>query len=269
MSTDLSNIKEVRAVRRALLLVDAMGKHGWMTPTELARETQVDRGTIYRLLVSLIRAGYVIRRPQDNKFFLSRKMLNLSRGFLAEDRESLVLSSVLAKLTDKIRWPSDYAMILAGQLTIMESSHHLTAMTFFRSLVGQTRPIFRTSLGKAIISGMSAQDREVLLGEIINCGGEDAEDLKKPGLVDSILEDFNERGFALSFESGAADIAAIALPVRRCEKIVGAVNVVIFKRAFNLRQVEESYLEPLRNCVYELESEFERLAKEDESRRQS
>lgn len=257
MAKELGQFKEVRSVSRALALVDTMGSLGWLTPSELAKETGIDRGTVYRLLASLIRAGYVVRREQDGKFFLSSKMRYLSRGILAEDTDSMLVSQALARLTSKIRWPSDYGTISGGMLKIVDSSHHLTSMTFFRNVVGRVRPILRTALGKAIVAGMDEEERKSLISEIKQSSEENKKDINKTGKLEWILSDFQRRGYALSLEETTPRICAIALPVYRLGKVAGAVNIIIFRSAFNLDTVEKEFLMPLKKCVSEIQFAFE------------
>ncbi|WP_164662291.1 IclR family transcriptional regulator C-terminal domain-containing protein [Tropicibacter sp. Alg240-R139] len=257
MTKKFQPVKEVRAVNRALALLDAMGESGWMTPTDMANATSIDRSTIYRLLVSLVNCGYVVRREQDGRFFLSKKIRYISRSILVEDDESLLVSPALARLTKHIYWPSDYGTVSGGQLTIVDSSHHHTTMTFFRNVVGETRPIFRTALGKAIFAGMNEDERGRLLAEVEEYGGQNWSDANQPGLLNHIVNDFEKRGYALSIEEATPRICAIALPVYRGQKVAGAVNVVVFRAAFNPAKAEEKFFEPLQKAVREIELAFE------------
>jgi IclR family transcriptional regulator, mhp operon transcriptional activator len=253
---NVSQAKEVRAVRRALSVMDVLGEYGWLTPTELADRTDIDRGTVYRLLASMVGAGYVTRREQDGKFFLTTKLHKVSRGILDDDSQSLLVSQALARLTKQIKWPSDYAVINGGKLEIVDSSHHLTSMTFFRFVIGQNRPIGRTALGKAIIGAMKPAEIDSMLTEVLLLGGDENKDLLHPGKIERIKKDFETRGYALSEEETTPGICAVALPVMSETTVAGAVNVIIFRSAFERSKVEKFFIEPLKKCVVEIELEF-------------
>ena len=255
---NVTQAKEVRAVRRALSVMDTLGEYGWLTPTELSDRTDIDRATVYRLLASMVGAGYVTRREQDGKFFLTTKLHKVSRGILEDDTQSLLVSQALARLTKQIKWPSDYGVINGGKLEIVDSSHHLTTMSFYRFVIGQTRPIGRSALGKAIIGAMTQTEIDSMLTEVLLLGDGENKDLFHPGKIEKIKKDIEARGYALSEEEATPGICAVALPVMSEAKVAGAVNVIIFRSAFDRSKAEKFFIEPLKNCVAEIELEFAR-----------
>jgi IclR family mhp operon transcriptional activator len=249
---------EVRALERGLALLDALGEFGWLGPTELARRTGIDRATIYRLLSTLVRTGFVVHRSRDAKYFLSAKVRALSFGIQEQDARVLLVSEPLRELVEEIKWPSDFAVLTAGQLVIVDSNHLLTTLTFYRSLFGQTRPVLRTSLGRAILSAMSDADLAEAIETIVIAGGPDADDVLDRAKVDSIVTETRRRGFALSSGEAAENISAIALPVISKGRVAGAINVVCFRKSFRLEEAVR-YLEPLRRCVQKVERAFDGL----------
>jgi len=252
--------KEVRALKRALELINALGEIGWAGPTTLAEHTGINRSTIYRLMTTLVEAGFVVRREQDSKYYLSSHLWSLCKGMRDEDALSLLTSGPLTRLTQTIKWPSDFAILEAGRLVIVNSTHPHTTMTFYRSVISQSRPILRSALGKAIIAAMSPEDRADTIKMILSSDSPDASDFRDPKLLENIIEDVRVRGYALSTSEAAEGIKAIALPIKVDGKVYGAVNIVIFRSAFKLQQVEAEFLEPLRKCVEEIETAFRRTA---------
>jgi IclR family transcriptional regulator, mhp operon transcriptional activator len=258
---EVSPYPEVRALERGLALIDALGEFGWLGPTELARRTGIDRATIYRLLSTLARTGFVVRRPQDAKYFLSPKIRALSFGIQEQDTRVLLISGPLRELVEEIKWPSDFAVLSAGRLVIMGSNHLLTTMTFYRSVIGQTRPVMRSSLGRAILSAMSAADRTEAIETIVLAGGPDASDVVDTAAVATAVADTRRRGFALSSGEVADNITAMALPVISGGRVAGAINVVFFRRSFRIEKALRC-LEPLQRCVKKIESAFDAVAAE-------
>jgi IclR family mhp operon transcriptional activator len=248
--------KEVRAVKRALVLFDTLGEIGWAGPSTLAQATGIDRATIYRLLSTMVQAGYIVRRAQDEKYYLSIRWRMLSVGIKSGDARSTQLSESLARLTRIVKWPSDFAIISSGRLIIVDSTHPQTSMTFFRSVVGKSRPIFRSALGKAMIGAMRTEQRLDVFDDIRKAKGQNAEDLNSRILVNRIITDFETRGYALSVGEATKGICAIALPVKVEVTVVGAINIVIFQSAFDQKVAETKLLEELKKCVREAESIF-------------
>jgi IclR family transcriptional regulator, mhp operon transcriptional activator len=248
--------KEVRSVQRALALFDTLGEIGWAGPSTLALATGINRATIYRLLHTMVEAGYLVRRKQDEKYYLSSRWRILSNGIRNSDERSTQVTQSIARLTRIVKWPSDFGAISSGKLVIVDSTHAQTSMTFFRSVVGNSRPIFRSALGKAMIAGMQRSQREEVFDDIRRTKGPNAEDLKSTPLIRRVIKDFESRGYALSVGEATKGICAIALPVRLGDHVVGAVNIVMFQSAFDLGEVEKTLLGELKSTVSEIETRF-------------
>lgn len=244
---------EVRSLERGLSILDALGELGWSGATAISRQTGVDRGTVYRLLATMAKSGYVIRRPQDGRYFLSSRLREISTGIRDDDIWLQHVDPALERLVRKIHWPSDFATISGGKLTIVASNYPHTTMTLFRSVLGQARPIMRSSLGRAMIAAMSPDQLDRTIEMVSLIGGTDAEEIKDRTLLARIIETTRMRGFAASAGESTPGIAAIALPVMARHEVVGAVNIVIFMSSFNLAKSAATYLEPLKECVREIE----------------
>jgi IclR family transcriptional regulator, mhp operon transcriptional activator len=247
--------RDVRALERGLALIDSLAERGWMGPSELAHHTGIDRATIYRLLSTLLRTGFVVRRDQDRKYFLSSKIRALSFSVQERDARSLLVAEPLRELVEEIKWPSDFAVLEGGQLVIIGSNHPLTTMTFYRSIVGQTRPILRSALGRAILAAMSESEREEALETIALAGTSDAVDITDRAAVNKLVDHTRQRGYALSIGEVNDQVSAIALPVFAKKRVAGAINIVFFRSTFHISWVGR-YLEPLQRCVRKVEDSF-------------
>jgi len=249
--------KSVRALDRGLLVLDALAEHGWLSPAEIYRYTGVDRGTIYRLLHTLERRGYVVRRPQEARYFLSPKIRRLSLAIDDDDTHVMLVSAPLRRLVERVKWPSDFAMLAGGRLSIVDSTHRFTTLSFYRSVIGLSRPVMRSSLGRAILGGMSEAERENAIEEILRADGPDAAEVREPRAVQAVVDAFSRRGYALSVGESTPDVSAIALPVRASGHVVGSINIMVFRSIFKLDVAEAEYLPELRRCVAEVEAAFE------------
>ncbi len=249
---------DVRALGRGLNLIDALAEHGWLGPAELARHTGIDRATIYRLLSTLEHNGFVVRHPQRAKYFLSSKFHSLGSSVQMRDEQVMLVSGPLNALVEEINWPSDFGVLDGGRLVIAGSNHTLTTMTFYRAIVGHTRPVMGSALGRAILAAMSDEERANAIGSIIMAGGPDAEAVADSKAVDALVVTTRERGYALSLGEADNQTSAIALPVMSKGRVMGAINIVFFRSTFRIEWVER-YLEPLRKCVKQVELAFAEL----------
>src|SRR5215831_9157319 len=94
--SERGEVRGVRALERGLALLAAMNRHKVASVLELAGETRLPRPTIYRLLETLGRAGFVARSGSADRFCLARKVRILSDGFIDDEWISDVAAPLMA-----------------------------------------------------------------------------------------------------------------------------------------------------------------------------
>ena len=251
-----SPYREVRALERGLMLLEALGQLGWSTPGTLAKQTGIDRSSVYRILKTLMLTNYVTYRPGDSRYALTSKMQWIASHVWRAETDAQIVIPHLATLVRQIHWPSDFASIVRGVLSIQASNHSLTTMSIHRSVVGQRRPILRTSLGQAILAALPPDDLTFLLDVVRETGGQDAADLADTGRLQAAIDETRARGYASQRGNAEARFGGIALPVMDRERVVGAVNVLYFVSAMSADAAAARYLGPLRQTVQAIERAF-------------
>jgi IclR family mhp operon transcriptional activator len=246
--------KDVRALSRGIAVLEALADLGWVRVGTLASYTGIDRGTLYRLLQTLEQAGYVARRPEDKKFSLSGKVLQLADGVRREDLVTQATIPILRQLTLDIVWPSDFGIFTHGRMTIQSSSHSYSPISVHRHLVGKTRPLLRSALGIAYLAALSPAELAKTLAILHHLGGADAAEIEYAKGLPSLLEQTRQLGYAASEGNIESNISAIAVPVRQSERPIGAINLVFFRRAMSAATAAEKYLARLREAAIAIEN---------------
>jgi IclR family mhp operon transcriptional activator len=241
--------RDVRALRRGLSLIEALAEIGWSKPADLARHTGLDRSSIYRLLDTLVDSGFVARRAEDGSFALTLKMRGIADGVR---RDEVFLEQArlhLGTLTETIQWPSDLALLKGGIVTIEEATHRLSPITFHRATVRQEREITKTALGRAIMLQLSAAELDVVL-EIAR--ETEAGDVTSRSQIDEILQGYRELGYSWAVGAVDSNVSSIALGFRGRNQVIGAVNIVFFRRVLSPAVAAERYLPALRECIAQI-----------------
>ena len=246
--------KDVRALVRGIRVLEALGELGWVKLAALSNYVNVDRSTVYRLVSTFSQMGYVIRREEDGAVALTSKITQIADGVRDDDLVAQTIAPFMHALTKIVLWPSDFASFSGGAVTIHVSTHKISPMSVHRGLLGKHRPLIRSALGKAILSAMSAQEREATLAIVDRLGGEDARDIRDRTVIEGIASEVRHSGYASSIGQTEAKISAIALPVRSRRRVAGAINVVFFRSAMTPAEAAERYLEPLQDCVRRAEA---------------
>jgi IclR family mhp operon transcriptional activator len=216
--------------------------------------TGIDRSTIYRLLDTLVDAGFVVRRTEDGRFALTIKVRDIADG-VRRDEVFLELAQLhLFELTKSIQWPSDLALLKGGIVTIEEATHRLSPITFHRATIRQERDLTTTGLGRAIMLELSPAELDVVL----ELSDETTRPVGKPAIrrdqLDEMLQGYRELGYAWAVGAVDPNVSSIALGFRGADQIIGAVNVVFFRRVLSPTVAAERYLPALRRCVEAIES---------------
>lgn len=258
MVTDNQVYPRVRALERGLELIYALSELGWATPGKLARETGIHRATVYRLLSTLEATDYVHCRQSDGSYSLTRRFSYIAEGIKDEDWVTQIVSPHLGYLLSQIQWPSDFVTFNSGRLIIRESTHRFSPMSVNRNMIGKTRPLLNSALGISFLSALSEESREQILTLAELAGDESVRLIHRDSVMKRILI-ARARGYAESAGETQHNISAIALPICWQNRVLGAVNVMFFKRALTPSKAAELYLDQLRHCVREIEQDLENL----------
>lgn len=240
---------DVRALKRGLQILEALGQVGWAKPTALSSLAGIDRSSTYRLLSTLQEAGYVVRREDDGAFSLTARVKILADGFTDADKLSQIAANHLQNLTSQISWPCDCAILVGGEGIIVESTHRLSPMSMHRAMIGKRRSLITSALGRAMLCALSDEEREVTLNLLKQMGGADAAAARDDKFIRRILREFEANGYTAVNGAVESKVSAIAVPIRFSSSVVGAINVIFFRSALTLSQAAERYLPRLKQCA--------------------
>lgn len=252
--------KPIRAFARGLDLLAALNRHGGASALTLARETGIPRATVYRLVETLEREGYVARSPSDERWVLRLKVRSLSDGFEDEEWISAVAAPALYRLTERIGWPCDLCTLEGAAMVIRETTHRVARFSIDRGMIGRALPVLQSSVGQAWLAFSKREARETLLGVLAASDRPEDAAARQPGPLARQLALARRRGYALR-PGGAPPwphTGSIALPVRRLGAVLGCVNAVWMARAVSTEDGVRLCLEPLRGVVREIEAAIAR-----------
>lgn len=239
----------VRAFARGLDVIEALADLGWVRISALSAHVGLDRATTYRLVGTLERYGYVVRRSEDGAVALAARFQRLADGVRDDDIVAQAVAPPLFGLTRKVLWPSDFGSLQEGAMMIRTSTHRISPWTIHRHLVGKTRPLLRSAIGRAFLSALPESDLFPTLEVARRLNGPDPECLDRDDAVAAMIEEVRRNGYASSAGLIEQRISAIALPLRAGRRVVGAVNIAYFTSAMTTAEAARRYLEPLREAV--------------------
>ena len=152
----------VHGLLKGLKLMELLAAQGTGSASELAQWSGYPRPTVYRLLHSLVHAGYVVRPLAKERFRLSKNVQALLGLSKHEDLLAEVATPILLKLTQALVWPCDVATYEDGALVVRTTTQTSSALSIERVRVGKTITILTSATGMAYLAYCSDAQRSVL-----------------------------------------------------------------------------------------------------------
>ncbi len=242
----------VRSLARGLKILADLNRVGRGIPSEIASATGIDRTTVYRLLDTLVHEGFVSRAATD-RFELTIKVRELSEGFTETDQIAQIVAPELGRLLPKVLWPTDFGTFQQGVMIIRESTHRFSPFSTHRAMIGKSRPVLCSAMGRAVMAAATRTERDMMLRLIVNTRRPDASLARDPNYLHKILKQTRLRGYASSVGLVEPHISAIALPVRS-NRVVGAINLIFYTSAMTPEEAAKRYLSYMKESVATIEA---------------
>ena len=245
----------VRALERGLSVLAAMNRHKIASVLELARETRLPRPTVYRLLETLGRAGYVTRAGAADRFCLARQVRTLSNGFVEDEWISDVAAPLMGEFTQQHVWPVALMTFEEGSMLIRETTHPASSLSIDYGMVGRRLPILRTAAGRVYLAFCPDNEQRAILDMLDHSPApEDQFDARR---LAALLRRIRHTGHALQDREINPRTSGISVPVKG-SRMLGSVSMIWIASALTLEEAEQRYHQPLRTLAARIAAGVER-----------
>lgn len=154
-----------RTVLKALDVLETLAFSAQpLSAPEVAERCGLTRPTTYRLISTLAARGYVAT-GQDGRYRLGSKMLSLSKRLIEHAQLPQMARPDLETLCQETGESVHLAVLEDHEVLYVDKVESARAAPMY-SVVGTRNPLHSTSLGKAILAFLPAEEREMLLGRI-------------------------------------------------------------------------------------------------------
>lgn len=248
----------LRGVTRTLQVLRALNVRNGATVVELARDTGISRGALYRVLETLRDAGYVALDLSGHRYGLTMLVRSLAEGFAEEDWITEIARPALKELQREIVWPADLATFMNDAIWIRESTRRLSPLTIDRGAAGVPFPMLRSASGRAYLAFCTAREREKILETLRRVGDGDMAAVLRG--FDAILADVRTKGYGSRYGEAPIESGAIAVPIladRGGESgVIGCVTVTFIRRALTLDEAAAQLLLPMQRTAARIAAGF-------------
>ena len=220
---------------------------GALSRAELVSASDLTRPTLYRILASL-EAERLIEATPDNRYRLGGRLIALARKALSQNDVRQVAGRALARLRDATGETVHLAIRSGDELVYIDKIESLAAVRM-TSTIGTRIRFHASGVGKAYLSGMSAEDANALinrldLDRITEFTTTDREQLQR------IVDAARREGFVRDDQENEIGIVCFGAPVLEAAgKPVASVSVSV--PLYRLEEAEK-YTRPLVRAVAEI-----------------
>jgi DNA-binding IclR family transcriptional regulator len=181
-----------------------------MSATEVAKLLGVDKSTVYRMLVTLMDAGYVLRDDASKRYKLSYKIVSLSRNLLAGNEMSGLIRKTMRSISRQTGETVHLSVLEGHETTIISKvkGEQILSVDF---QIGDHAPLHCTSIGKALLAFQDVR----LVEQVIAKGLPKVarKTITNPIEFRKELQRIRSQGFAYDDAEMADDMRCVAVPI--------------------------------------------------------
>ena len=234
----------IQSVSRALKILDIIISIGGdLTQSLVCEMLNINSNMAYRLLMTLVDSGYLIKDNDSSKFKVSLKTLQLSRVAInSSDIRKLAMPFLEALWRKHTNASVNLAILEKGNiLVIARIDSEKTPLT--HHYIGRTLPAHATALGKVLLSELEENEVKSILNE----HGFKKYTNKTISTYEEMcleLEKVRETQVAWDIGEHIFQDNCIATPLRDSSyTIVGAISISAFEMHINIHELDSILIE--------------------------
>lgn len=216
-------------LERSLAILEKLAQHPeGCSVSEIAAAANAPVSAAHRLLVELVRSGYVRQNREHGEYVLTIKLVSLGLGFLSRSGIVDVAQPALDRLAAESGELVRLAVVDGTDLTFVAKAQGATGALRYDPDMGLSVPLSCSAAGYAWLSTMG-EDRAAELIARQGFGAPEEYGPQAPTSLKAVLRyvrDARARGFSMIVEVFAPGMTAMSAPVRTpAGKVIGVVTI--------------------------------------------
>jgi len=239
----------VRSLERGLALLVAMNRRKLPSVVELSRDTHLPRPTVYRLLETLSRAGFVMRSSPHDRYCLTGRVRVLSDGFTEEDWVTDIAAPLMSRLTRELVWPVALMTFEQGRMLVLQTTHEASALSIDHGMVGRMLPMLRTAAGRCYLALCSGRERRAILGMLARSKAAEDRGARESQRLTKLLDAIRDRGHEVQDREINPKTTGIAVPIKIGPRLLGCLSLIWISSALTIEKAEAEMLPLLKSTA--------------------
>lgn len=250
---DVDSQQNIRSISRGLAVLRTVNRCRPASLTDIAREVGIPYPSVCRIVQTLISEGLIEKIPNSKRYRPTVLVRALSSGYQAEDELVSVARDHIVDLCEEIVWPVSIASRVGQWMMLLDSTHHLTSLTFSNYSPGYTLPLTECATGKAFLAFSDSEQRKSILQNMHNSNPKLLSKERLKTLDDEYWDSIREQGFATqfvnTFNADPGKTSSIAVPIIVNGQVFAAMAFIFFRSSLTLDAAKENFFEPLKACA--------------------
>lgn len=235
----------VRSLERGLAVLAAINRRKLPSVMELARDTRLPRPTVYRLLETLSRGGFVTRSSPHDRYCLARGVRTLSDGFVEDDWIADIAAPLMTQFTRDLVWPVALLTFEESRMLVRETTHEASTLSIDHGMVGRSLPMLRTAAGRCYLAFCPAKERRAILEMLSRSKALEDRWAREPQRLTKLLDAIKAKGYAIQDREINPKTTGIAVPVRLGTRVLGSLSSIWISSALTIENAEAELHPPL------------------------
>lgn len=256
----------IQSLGRGVAVLRALAGVESATVAEIAEQVGLNRGTVYRLLNTLVAGGTVLRDRTAGRYAVGPRAQSFAYGFDQEDRLEAEAGAILSRAGRELRWALALCEAVGPELVLRATTDHETSLIMHRRSAGDRFPLTFPAAGWTILAFSPPHVRDALIDLV------ETLPLKPYHRIwetrEALLGELSRiarRGYALKHQVYTdntvrlAQTAALSVPIRDSRGAVyGALSIRYFMKTMNDEQAIAVYRPALQSIAAEIAAVYRR-----------
>lgn len=183
-----------------------------LSNNDFSERTGLPKATVSRLTYTLVKLQYLVSDTQKGTYRLGVGVLQLGFGVLSGTD---IVQRAEADMRALRNGPNSYITVALGErqgldvlYIAVRRSREEVALTM---RIGSRLPLFHSAIGRSILVGMDAAEREEVMAEALSCDPD--RHVERTDILTRALTEYAEQGYCTGYGDWRPDVNGVAVPV--------------------------------------------------------
>lgn len=230
---------KLNSLEKAILILEKLAAEPYsFTALELSKALNINRTTIHRDLLILMKHMYVLQCPKTKKYKLGPMSYHVGSAYLHRKDYMEQIYIIVDEVADRLKLSVGYSILDEDKIiNLYENEHHFSFKMGYRR--GNFYPIHCGAYGKTIMAFYESVEELKKLVHAAVLEKRNEKTITDPELLLKEYEKIRQQGYAISDEENTKGALGIGAPIFNKEgKIVACIAAAAIKTLITQEEID-------------------------------